>query len=73
LILMDISMPGMDGLVATAQIRSKPNLSQVPIIALTANVMEGDREKSLSAGCDGYIQKPIDVDSFTDQVSRYLR
>jgi two-component system cell cycle response regulator DivK len=73
LILMDISMPGMDGLTATEQIRNMPGLNAIPIVALTANVMEGDREKTLSAGCDGYIQKPIDVDSFTDQVNRYLR
>ncbi len=73
LILMDMSMPEMDGLTATAQIRSKPEIARIPIVALTANVMEGDRERTLKAGCDGYIGKPIDVDTFVDTVTQYLR
>jgi two-component system, cell cycle response regulator DivK len=73
LILMDVSMPGMDGLTATTRIRGLPEIAHIPIIALTANVMEGDREKSLNAGCDGYIGKPIDVDTFAEQVCDYLR
>jgi len=73
LILMDISMPEMDGLEATERIRSMPEIASIPIIALTANVMDGDREKSLNAGCDGYIGKPIDVDTFADQVLQFLR
>ena len=73
LILMDMSMPGMDGLTATQKIRTMPEISHVPIIALTANVMQGDRERSLNAGCDGYIGKPIDVDSFADQIIKYIR
>ncbi|MCU0496138.1 MAG: response regulator [Anaerolineae bacterium] len=73
LILMDISMPDMDGLAATAEIRSMPIICEIPIIALTANVMQGDRERTLSAGCDGYIGKPIDVDTFAEQVSQYLK
>lgn len=72
LILMDISMPGMDGLVATGEIRRRPQIAHIPIVALTANVMEGDRERSLSAGCDGYISKPIDVDTFAEQVLSYM-
>ncbi len=72
LILMDISMPDMDGLTATAKIRDMPEICHIPIVALTANVMEGDREKSLEAGCDGYIHKPIDIDTFPDQISQYL-
>jgi len=72
LILMDISMPGMDGLTATAELRNIPGLSNIPIVALTANVMQGDRERTLNAGCDGYIRKPIDVDTFTDQITQYL-
>jgi two-component system, cell cycle response regulator DivK len=73
LILMDVSMPDMDGLTATGKIRAMPQIAKIPIVALTANVMEGDRERSLAAGCDGYISKPIDVDTFADQISAYLR
>lgn len=72
LILMDINMPGMDGLTATKQLRGIPGLSHVPIIALTANVMQGDKERTLAAGCDGYIGKPIDVDKFPDIVASYI-
>jgi two-component system cell cycle response regulator DivK len=73
LILMDISMPGMDGLKATREIRNLPQLSKIPVVALTANVMDGDRERTLNAGCNGYIGKPINVDTFVDEVSGYLR
>lgn len=73
LILVDINMPDMDGYALTARLRTKPHLSQVPIIALTANVMRGDRERTLAAGCDGYIQKPIDVDQFYELINRFLR
>jgi len=73
LILMDINMPDMDGYSLTARIRALPGFESVPIVALTANVMRGDREKSLEAGCDGYIQKPIDIDLLPQQVERYLR
>ncbi len=72
LILMDISMPDMDGLTATAEIRNIPEIANIPVVALTANVMEGDRERTLDAGCDGYIGKPIDVDTFVDEISQYL-
>ena len=73
LILMDINMPDMDGYTLTAQIKKLPNMSSVPVIALTANVMKGDRERTLEAGCDGYIQKPVDVDALPEQISRFLR
>jgi two-component system, cell cycle response regulator DivK len=73
LILMDISMPGMDGLTATTTIRKLPEIADVPIVALTANVMQGDRERSLDAGCDGYIGKPIDVDTFAEHLIQFLR
>jgi two-component system cell cycle response regulator DivK len=73
LILMDINMPDVDGYTLTAQIRTMSGYERIPIIALTANVMRGDREKSLEAGCDGYIQKPIDIDLLPQQVERYLR
>jgi two-component system cell cycle response regulator DivK len=73
LILMDINMPEVDGYTLTAQIRGMSGFSTTPIVALTANVMRGDRERSLEAGCDGYIQKPIDIDLLPQQIERYLR
>ena len=73
LILMDINMPDMDGYTLTAHIRALPNLGLVPIVALTANVMKGDRERSLEAGCDGYIQKPVDIDVLGQQIERFLK
>ncbi|NOZ00040.1 MAG: response regulator [Chloroflexi bacterium] len=72
LILMDINMPDVDGYTLTSQIKSLPDSRNIPIIAVTANVMRGDRERSLEAGCDGYIQKPIDIDILTQQMERYL-
>ncbi len=71
LILMDINMPDMDGYTLTAKIKEKPAYQEIPIIAVTANVMRGDKERSLKAGCDGYIQKPIDIDILTEQIERY--
>jgi two-component system, cell cycle response regulator DivK len=73
LILMDINMPDIDGYTLTSQIKGMPGLGSIPIIALTANVMRGDRERSLQAGCDGYIQKPIDIDALSEQIERFLR
>lgn len=73
LILMDINMPDMDGYSLTEQIKGTPGLESIPIVALTANVMRGDRERSLEAGCDGYIQKPIDIDMLSEQIERFLR
>lgn len=73
LILMDINMPDVDGYTLTAKIRALPEMSAVPIVALTANVMKGDRERSLQAGCDGYIQKPIDIDTIAAQVQRFMK
>ncbi len=72
LILVDINMPGMDGYEVARRLRQMPKLEHVPIIALTANVLRGDREKSLEAGCDGYIQKPVDVDMLPEQVATFL-
>jgi two-component system cell cycle response regulator DivK len=73
LILMDISMPDVDGYDLTSRIRSMPDFTCIPIIAVTANVLRGDREKSLEAGCDGYIQKPIDIDTLAQQVERFMK
>ena len=72
LILMDINMPDMDGYTLTSRIKSMPGFERVPIIALTANVMRGDKEKTLEAGCDGYIQKPLDIDQLLREVERFL-
>mgnify|MGYP000961847774 CR=1 FL=1 len=72
LILMDINMPDTDGYTLTAEIKKDPRFNNTPIVAITANVMKGDREKTLNAGCAGYIEKPIDVDTFLDLVSEYL-
>ncbi len=72
LILMDINLPEMDGYVVTQRMRKIDGLLHTPIIALTANVMRGDREKSLSAGCDGYIRKPINIDQLPEQVAHFL-
>jgi two-component system cell cycle response regulator DivK len=71
LILMDINIPEMDGYTLTHKIKSMPGMASMPVVAITANVMKGDREKSLEAGCDGYIQKPIDVDTFVEQVEKF--
>lgn len=72
LVLVDVNLPEIDGLTLTHHIRQDPALNDVSIVALTANVMEGDRERTLSAGCDGYIRKPINVDKFPRQVRRFL-
>ncbi len=72
LVLMDINMPDMDGYTLTAKIKAIQKFAHIPIIAVTANVMRGDREKSLGAGCDGYIQKPIDIDTLSQQIERFV-
>jgi two-component system cell cycle response regulator DivK len=72
LILMDINMPEIDGYTLTGRLRQNPKMQGVPIIAMTANVMRGDRERTMEAGCDGYIQKPIDVDLLGQQLRHFL-
>lgn len=72
LILMDINMPDMDGYTLTAQLKTMPAIKNVPIVAITANVLRGDRERSIKAGCDGYIEKPIDIDTFLDKVAGFI-
>ncbi len=73
LILIDLSMPGMDGLEATRRLREHESLRDVPIVALTANVMEADRSRAFEAGCDGYIGKPIDIDRFPGEIMAYMK
>jgi len=72
LILLDINLPGVDGYEIVAILKSFPNLASTPVIAVTAYAMQGDRQRTLVAGCDGYIQKPIDVDTFPRQVAEFL-
>jgi CheY-like chemotaxis protein len=72
LILMDIQLPGIDGLETTRRIRESKADGEVPIIALTSYAMTGDREKALKAECNGYIEKPINPDTFMSEVEKYL-
>jgi two-component system cell cycle response regulator DivK len=73
LILLDINLPEIDGYDLARRFRNTPGLEDVPILAITANVMQGDRERTLEAGCNGYIQKPIEVDRLPDQVRAALQ
>jgi len=72
LILMDIQLPGLDGLTATRMIKENPATKDTIVIAITAHAMQGDQEKVLRAGCDGYIPKPIDTKEFVGAVARFL-
>ena len=72
LILMDIHLPGMDGLSVVRAMKSDQRTSRVPILALTAHAMRGDKDRFLEAGCDGYISKPIDVKTFISSIEQYL-
>jgi len=72
LILMDIQLPGIDGLSATRIIKDIAALMEIPIVALTSYAMEGDEEKTAEAGCVGYIPKPIDTRNFLETISRFL-
>ncbi|HDI78176.1 MAG TPA: response regulator [Desulfobacteraceae bacterium] len=73
LILMDIQMPVMDGFEATRIIKNDPETSHIPIIAITAYAMEGDRERILQAGCDDYISKPIEIKDFLAKIENFLK
>ncbi len=72
LILLDIQLPGMDGYTVAREIRKNPKLKETPIIAVTSYAMPGDRENALEAGCTGYIEKPIDPETFMTQVESFL-
>jgi len=72
LILMDIQLSGMDGLEATRRLKADPATRDIPVVAVTAYAMPGDREKALTAGCAGYITKPIDTATFVEQVAAHL-
>lgn len=73
LILMDIQLPGMDGLTATRQLKQESATRGIKVIALTGMAMQGDAEKVLSAGCDGYISKPISYNTFLEKISAVLK
>ena len=72
IILMDIALPGMDGLMLTRKLKAQARFAAVPILALTAFAMKGDDDKALAAGCDGYITKPIDTRNLVSQLMRFL-
>lgn len=71
LILMDIQLPGMDGLEATRQLKADSNLKDIPVVALTGFAMQGDQEKAIEAGCDGYITKPVEVTEVLETIGKF--
>lgn len=73
IILMDLQMPGMDGLAVTRLLRQDPQTSEIPIIVLTASAMDEDKRRAREAGCDGYITKPMDLPIFVQQIVDSLR
>jgi two-component system, cell cycle response regulator DivK len=72
LILLDIQLPIMDGYETARELRKIPGVNTIPIVALTSYAMAGDREKALAAGCSGYIEKPINPKTFTEQIQQFL-
>src|SRR5207244_9563013 len=73
LIVMDIQLPGMDGLELTRLIKANPETRHITVVAVTSYAMKGDEAKALASGCDGYISKPIDTRAFPDQIGKYFR
>lgn len=73
LILMDLSLPVMDGWEATRRLKANADLRAIPVIALTAHAMKGDKEKALAAGCDDYLVKPLDEDELMARIAKYLK
>lgn len=72
LIILDIQLPVMDGYEVARQLKAKPDICNIPIVAVTSYAMAGDRERILAAGCEGYIEKPINPETFMEQVEQYL-
>ncbi len=72
LVLMDMSLPVMDGWAATHAIKGDPELAVIPVIALTAHAMDGDREKAMAAGCDDYDTKPIELPRLLEKIAKFL-
>ena len=73
LVLMDIQLPGMDGVEATKIIKAQESTKDIPVIAVTANAMKGDREEFISEGFDDYISKPIEISILTEKVGQFLK
>jgi two-component system cell cycle response regulator DivK len=73
LILMDISLPKMDGYEVIRRLKSQEEYKDIPIVALTAHVMTGDKDRAMNAGCIGYIPKPIDIHELPEQIKYYLK
>lgn len=73
LILLDIQLPEMDGYEVAGILKSRPDISNIPIIAVTSFAMRGDREKIMEAGCNGYIEKPINPDKFISEIEEYIK
>jgi len=73
LILMDIQLPGLDGLSLTRRLKGDKKTAAIPVVALTALAMTGDRERTIEAGCSGYISKPINTRTFAAEVRKFLR
>jgi CheY-like chemotaxis protein len=73
LILMDMSLPGLDGWEATRQIKATPETRGIPVVALTAHAMAGDREKALAAGCDDFDTKPVDLERLLGKIEALLQ
>lgn len=71
-ILLDIQLPGMDGYAVARLLKSHSQLSHIPIVAVTSYAMVGDREKVMASGAEGYIEKPIDPDTFVSQIESFL-
>jgi CheY-like chemotaxis protein len=72
LVLMDLQLPGIDGMEALRRLRASPLTASIPVVAVTAQAMKNDRERALEVGFDGYLEKPISVRAFPDQVRRFL-
>ncbi len=73
LILMDIQLPGMDGLEATSRLKANPSTKHIPVIALTSYAMDADKEKAQEVGCDGYISKPINTRTFLKEIEKFFK
>lgn len=72
LILLDIQLPGMDGYAVARALRANPKLDAIPVVAVTSYAMPGDRERCIESGCNGYMEKPIDPQTFATEVERFL-